>query len=88
VRADIACDSPTNIERRDYIGVEHEVWDARAEIGEFPMTIVSNDYGANAAPGDEQTNVTDQQTWLVLSRTPSRWSSPAATTSCGTCPPS
>jgi hypothetical protein len=47
--------------------VEHEVWDARAEIGEFPMTIVSNDYGANAAPGDEQTNVVDQQTWLVLS---------------------
>jgi len=67
VRADIACDSPNNIERRDYIGVEHEVWDARAEIGDFPMTIVSNDYGPNAPPGDEQTNVVDQQTWLVLS---------------------
>ncbi len=67
VRADVACDSPNNIEHRDYIGVEHDVWDARAEIGDFPMTIVSNDYGPNAPPGDEQTNVVDQQTWLVLS---------------------
>ncbi len=63
----IACDSPTNIERRDYIAVEHDVWDARAEIGEFPMTIISNDYGPDAPPGDEQTNVADQQDWLVLS---------------------
>ncbi len=63
----IACDSPTNIERRDYIAVEHAVWDARSEIGEFPMTIISNDYGPDAPPGDEQTNVADQQGWLVLS---------------------
>jgi alpha/beta hydrolase family protein len=67
VRADITCDSPINLERRDYIAVEHDVWDARTEIGEFPMTIVSNDYGPEAQPGDEQTNVVDQQTWLVLS---------------------
>jgi alpha/beta hydrolase fold len=67
VRADISCDSPSNIEHRDYIAVEHDVWDARSEIGDFPMTIVTNDYGPEAPPGDEQTNVVDQQTWLVLS---------------------
>ena len=67
MRAEIACDSPNNIEHRDYIAVEHEVWDARAEIGDFPMTVVSNDYGPEAPPGDEQTNVVDQQGWLVLS---------------------
>ena len=66
VRAAIACDSPSNIEHRDYIAVEHDIWDARAEIGEFPMTIISNDYGPDAPPGD-QANVVDQQTWLVLS---------------------
>ena len=67
VRAAISCGSPNNIEHRDYIAVEHDVWDARAEIGDFPMTIISNDYGGAALPGDEQTNVVDQQTWLVLS---------------------
>ena len=25
-----ACDAPSNIERRDYYAVEHEVWDNRA----------------------------------------------------------
>ena len=67
MRTDIACDSPNNIEHRDYIAVEHDVWDARSEIGDFPMTIISNDYGPDAPPGDEQTNVVDQQGWLVLS---------------------
>ena len=61
-----ACDSPTNIERRDYAGIEQAAWDARAQIGEFPMTIVSNDSGPNA-PAYEQTNVADQRGWLVLS---------------------
>ena len=67
VRDAISCDSPTNIEHRDYIAVEHDVWDARAEIGDFPMTIISNDFGPDAPPGDAQTNVADQQGWLVLS---------------------
>ena len=62
----IACDSPTNIERRDYAGIEQAAWDARAQIGEFPMTIVSNDSGPDA-PAGEQTNVADQRGWLVLS---------------------
>ncbi len=64
----IACDAPTNIERRDYAAVEHAVWDNRKEIGDFPMTIISNDYGVAAPPNDDaQTNVPDQKGWLVLS---------------------
>ncbi len=64
----IRCDAPTNIERRDYAKVEHAVWDNRARIGDFPMTIFSNDYGAAALPNDDQqTNVPDQKGWLVLS---------------------
>lgn len=63
----IACDAPNNVEHRDYYAVEHAVWDTRAQIGDFPMTVISNDYGEDAPPGDEQTNVADQQGWLVLS---------------------
>ena len=67
LKEQIACDAPTNIERRDYVAVEHAVWDKRKEIGDFPMTIISNDYGAGAPPDDSATNVPDQQGWLVLS---------------------
>ena len=42
------------------------MWDNRAPLGAFPMTIISNDRGANAPPGDEATNVEDQLGWLVL----------------------
>lgn len=68
LKALIACDAPTNIERRDYVKVEHAVWDNRARIGDFPMTIISNDYGPAAPPNDDiATNVPDQKGWLVLS---------------------
>lgn len=68
LKADITCDAPNNIERRDYATVEHAAWDPRTRIGDFPMTIISNDYGAAAPPNDdEQTNVPDQRGWLVLS---------------------
>ena len=63
----IACDAPSNIERRDYLAVEHAVWDNRAEIGDFPMSIISYDYGDRAPGPDEETNVEDQRGWLVLS---------------------
>ena len=55
------------MERRDYYAVEHAGWDAREQIGDFPMTIISNDYGPSSPPGDEATNVPDQRGWLVLS---------------------
>ena len=68
LKALIACDAPTNIERRDYVAVEHAVWDHVKRIGDFPMTIISNDYGAAAPPNDDaQTNVPDQRGWLVIS---------------------
>jgi pimeloyl-ACP methyl ester carboxylesterase len=65
--AQIACDAPANIERRDYLAVEHEAWDNRHEVGDFPMTVISNDYGRTVPAGtDEATNVEDQHDWLVL----------------------
>jgi pimeloyl-ACP methyl ester carboxylesterase len=67
LEAAISCDAPNNVEHRDYYAVEHAVWDNRALIGDFPMTIISNDYGDSAPPGDEETNVEDQRGWLVLS---------------------
>ena len=61
-----AWDSPSNIEKRDYLQVEKDAWAGRTEIGDIPVTVISNDYGPEASPG-EQTNVEDQKGWLVLS---------------------
>ena len=62
----LPCDAPTNVERRDYVAVEHAVWDDKHEIGDIPVTIISNDPGPDAE-GDEATNGEDQKGWLVLS---------------------
>jgi hypothetical protein len=35
---------PDNIERRDYLAAEHEAWDNRGEIGDSPMTVISQDW--------------------------------------------
>ena len=63
----LKCDTPTNIERRDYLGVEHAGWDARAEIGDIPVTVMSVDYGSEASLEAERTNVDVQRGWLVFS---------------------
>ncbi len=64
----IACDAPDNIERRDYLAVEHAAWDNRAKLGDFPLTVLSNDYGDAVEPNtDEATNVEDQKGWFDLS---------------------
>jgi hypothetical protein len=63
----LKCDAPTNIERRDYLGVEHAGWDARAEIGDIPITVMSVDYGPEATLKVEKTNVDVQRGWLVFS---------------------
>jgi hypothetical protein len=63
----LKCDAPTNIERRDYLGVEHAGWDARAEIGDIPVTVMSVDYGPDATLKVEKINVDVQRGWLVLS---------------------
>ena len=61
-----SCDNPANVEHRDYLKVEADAWNSRAEIGDIPVTIISNDYGPNADPLDAA-NVVNQQGWLVLS---------------------
>ncbi len=61
-----SCENPANIEHRDYLQVEADAWNARGEIGDIPVVIVSNDYGPGAEP-PEASNVVDQQGWLVLS---------------------
>ena len=38
----------------------------RTELGDIPVTIISNDYGPDA-PEPDRTNVQAQQGWLVLS---------------------
>jgi len=63
----IRCDAPRNVEHRDYVAVEHAVWDNRGPLGTFPMTIMSNDWGRYAPSEDDETNVEDQLGWLVLS---------------------
>lgn len=64
---EIACDAPGNVERRDYLAVEHAAWDKRAELGDFPVTVLSNDYGDSVKAGtDEATNVADQRGWFDL----------------------
>ena len=61
-----ACDHPGNIERRDFLQVEADAWNNRSEIGDLPVTIISNDPGPDAPP-EEQGNVEAQRGWLVLS---------------------
>ena len=61
-----SCDNPDNVEHRDYLKVEADAWNNRAEIGDIPVTIISNEYGPDAEPGGAA-NVVDQQGWLVLS---------------------
>ena len=65
--ARLTCDASTNIERRDYLAVEHAGWDARAEVGDIPVTVMSVDYGPGASLEAERTNVEVQRGWLVFS---------------------
>jgi hypothetical protein len=65
--AEMKCDHPSNFERRDYVTVEHEAWDNRKDIGDFPLTVISNDYGPNAENEDERTSVEHQRGWFELS---------------------
>ncbi|RYP80786.1 alpha/beta hydrolase [Nocardioides guangzhouensis] len=67
LKEEISCANPENVEHRDYYAVEHAAWDNRKRLGDFPVRIVSNDYGTAAPEGDEQTNVKDQRGWLELS---------------------
>ena len=66
---------PSNIEQRDYLQVEKDAWAARRQVGDIPVTIVSNAYSSAEIDAAEfpserkgmRTNVQDQQGWLILS---------------------
>ncbi|HYG94226.1 MAG TPA: alpha/beta hydrolase [Nocardioides sp.] len=72
--AETRCDAPGNVESRDFLQVERDAWDTRREVGDIPVTVISNQYGPDevaAAPAFERAlirdNVERQQGWLVLS---------------------
>jgi pimeloyl-ACP methyl ester carboxylesterase len=72
--AETRCDAPGNIESRDYLQVEQDAWQARREIGDIPVTVISTKYSpaeVAAAPPLERplvrANVERQRGWLVLS---------------------
>jgi len=66
---------PSNVEQRDYLQVEKDAWNARAEIGDIPVSVVSVEYSASDIEDAEfdaeregmRDNVEAQQGWLVLS---------------------
>lgn len=68
-------ESPENIENRDYLQMEKDAWAARTEIGDIPITVISNEYSSSEIAAAEfpeekagmKSNVADQQGWLVLS---------------------
>ncbi len=68
-------DNPENIERRDYLQVERDAWEARRRIGNIPVRVITADYPEaeiNEVPfpdvrGDMRRNVELQRGWLVLS---------------------
>lgn len=67
VRVQLACTHPANLEHRDYVGIEKRVWDRRRNLGDLPMTVISNNYGRAASNAEERSNVQDQRGWLELS---------------------
>jgi pimeloyl-ACP methyl ester carboxylesterase len=72
---DTAWDSPSNIEKRDYLQVEKDAWSARERVGDIPVTVISNEYTPEQIASAEfpserrgmRTNVKDQKGWLLLS---------------------
>ncbi|MBK8461234.1 MAG: alpha/beta fold hydrolase [Micropruina sp.] len=69
VLVELACSHPANLEHRDYVGIEKQVWAKRRSLGDLPMTVISNNYGTKASNAEERSNVRDQRGWLVLSQT-------------------
>ena len=68
-------DNPENVEKRDYLQVEEDAWNARRRIGDIPVKVVSVKASAEAiaessSPQERsliRRNVERQQGWLVLS---------------------
>lgn len=62
----IGCDNPANVEHRDYAAVEHAAWDARKDIGDMPVIVITNDYTGTATNDDERDSIKGQQGWFAL----------------------
>jgi pimeloyl-ACP methyl ester carboxylesterase len=62
----IGCDNPENVEHRDYAAVEHAAWDARKDIGDVQVTVITNDYTGTATNDDERDSIKGQQGWFEL----------------------
>jgi pimeloyl-ACP methyl ester carboxylesterase len=68
-------DNPANIEKRDFLQVEKDAWNGRKQIGDIPVTIITDEPSAatiDEAPSRSERralrrNVADQKGWLVLS---------------------
>jgi pimeloyl-ACP methyl ester carboxylesterase len=67
--------NPANVEKRDYLQVERDAWEARRRIDEIPVTVITVDFSAEAErespfPVERRAmkrNVQRQQGWLVIS---------------------
>ena len=68
-------DNPANVEKRDYLQVEKDAWNARKRIGDIPVTIITDEPSAETIrespfPWERRgmrRNVAVQKGWLVLS---------------------
>ncbi len=68
-------DNPENVERRDYLQVERDAWDARRRIGDIPVKIITVKFSREAIeespfPAEQRLmrrNIERQKGWLVLS---------------------
>jgi pimeloyl-ACP methyl ester carboxylesterase len=66
---------PENVEKRDFLQIEKDAWAAKKEIGDIPVTIISNRYSKEEIAAAEfpeekpgmRSNVKNQKGWLVLS---------------------
>jgi pimeloyl-ACP methyl ester carboxylesterase len=67
--------NPENVEQRDYLQIEKDAWAAKKEIGDIPVTIITNRYSKEEVAAAEfpeerpgmRSNVKNQKGWLVLS---------------------
>jgi pimeloyl-ACP methyl ester carboxylesterase len=67
--------NPENVEKRDFLQIEKDAWAAKKEIGDIPVTIISNRYSKEEIAAAEfpeekpgmRNNVQNQKGWLVLS---------------------
>ncbi len=68
-------DNPENVEKRDFLQVENDAWNARKRIADIPVTVITVEFPTAAIkespfPAEQRAmrrNVERQRGWLVLS---------------------